>query len=166
MSARAIVIFLFIFSSLPGLVSAQDSAMKADIQGLELRITNIVTGMDKRLTNQINDLDKRLTTQISDLDKRLTNQINDLDKRLISLETTVGGMDKRLTKQIDILFWVIGALIGVVLTVIALPQLLGYFQERRSRAELRDIVEELKQQMARQQDEIDDLKSRRIMTPS
>lgn len=105
--------------------------------------------MDKRLTAQI----QAVQTTMSEMDKRLTNEIDELDNRL--------------TSRIDTLFWAIGALIGIILTVIALPQLLGFFQEKRARAEFekkmeanfQGQIEALKQRLERQQQEIEELKS-------
>lgn len=99
-----------LFLLLSSVASAQQ-ATKADIQVLDAKMNALqatVTEMDKRLTNQIVEMDKRLTNQITEL-------------------------DKRLTARIDILFWAIGALI---LAVIALPQLFGYLQGRKERADL------------------------------
>ena len=55
-----------LFSLLPlsATASAQEPATKADLQALELKLTNQMTEMGKRLTGQIAALDKRLTTRI------------------------------------------------------------------------------------------------------
>ena len=53
-----------------------------------------------------------------------------------------------------------------VFLAIALPQLLGYFQEKRARADFEKRMSELEQRIEYQQQEIDELKSRRIVTPS
>jgi hypothetical protein len=84
-----------------------------------------------------------LETIVREMDKRLTNQIEE--------------MDKRLNAQINVLFWAIGALVAVVLAVIALPQLLGYFQEKRARADFQKEIDGLKQRLERQQQEIESL---------
>jgi predicted PurR-regulated permease PerM len=102
----------FLFLLLSTVASAQQ-ATRSDIQALESKITNLET--------TVREMDNRLTNQIVELDKRLTNQIVE--------------MDKRLSSQINTLFWAIGALIGLVLAVIVLPQLLGYFQEKRARTD-------------------------------
>ena len=127
MNLKRITFWLFLFLLLPIIASAQQLT-KADIQALELKMITTITEMDKRLTKQIAELDKRLTSQIAELDKRLTSQMT-------GLQTTVTEMDKRFSSRIDVLFWAIGALIAVVLAVIALPQLLGYFQEKRARTD-------------------------------
>jgi len=64
------------------------------------------------------------------------------------------------------------ALIGILLAVVAL-QLLGYFQEKRARADFRKEVEELKQLFKQQQQELEQyhqeleaLKSQRLVIPS
>jgi len=135
-------------------VSAQQ-ATKADIQALELKMITTLTEMDKRLTSQIADLDKQLTalqTTVTEMDKRLTNKISE--------------MDKRVTTQINVLFWAIGALIALVLAVIALPQLLGYFQEKKARSDFQQEIDELKRRLEQQQQEIETLKSQRIVMPS
>jgi hypothetical protein len=133
-----------------------------------------------------------------------------MDKRLISVEITMQEMDKRLTARIDVLFWAMGTLIGVVLAAITLPQVLGFLQSKRERAEIqqqirdqraetqqqiqdlrveirgeiqgyraemrqeiRDLGERLERQLqmmfeklSQHEQEIDELKSRRIVTPS
>jgi len=150
---KQIIFWLLLFLLFPTLVSAQQ-ATKADIQALELKMITTITEMDKRLTKQIADIDKRLTglqTTVSEMDKRLTNQIEELDKRLSS--------------QIRVLFWAIGALIAVVLAVIALPQMLGYFQEKRARVDFQKEIDELKQLLEQYHQEIETLKSQRIVTP-
>ncbi len=158
MNLKRITFWLFLFLLLPIIASAQQ-VTKADIQALELKMITTITEMDKRLTKQIAELDKRLTKQIAELDKRLTSQIAELDKRLTSQMTG-------LQSTINFLFWAIGALITVVLAVIALPQLLGYFQEKRARTDFQKQIEELKQRLEQQQQEIELLKSRRVVTPS
>ena len=113
MNLKRIISCLVTFFVLSAVASAQQ-ATKADIQVLESKITSVdtkVTEMDRRLNVEI----KAVKTTIIEMDKRLTNKID--------------GLDTHLASQINTLFWAIGALIGVVLTVIALPQLLGYFQE-------------------------------------
>ena len=138
MNLKRITFWLFLFLLLPIIASAQQLT-KADIQALELKMITTITEMDKRLTKQIAELDKRLTSQIAELDKRLTSQmtglqttVTEMDKRLTN---RIEELDKRLSSQINVLFWAIGALIAVVLAVIALPQLLGYFQEKRARTD-------------------------------
>jgi len=125
-------------------VALAQQATKADIQVLDAKMNALQT--------TVTEMDKRLTNQIVEMDKRLTNQIMELDKRL--------------TARIDILFWAIGALIALVLAVIALPQVFGYLQGRKERADLQKQIDELSQRIEQQQREIEALKSRRIMTPS
>ena len=168
MNLKRITFWLFLFLLLPIIASAQQLT-KADIQALELKMITTITEMDKRLTKQIAELDKRLTSQIAELDKRLTSQmtglqttVTEMDKRLTN---QIGELDKRLSSRIDTLFWAIVALIAVVLAVIAL-QLLGYFQEKRARTDFQKQIEELKQRLEQQQQEIELLKSRRVVTPS
>ena len=156
MNRKRMTFWLLLFLLLPAVVSAQQ-ATKADIQVLEAKIISLETAvreMDKRLTSQINGLDKRVTglqITVTEMDKRLTNHI--------------GELDKRLTTQINVLFWAMGALIAVVLAVIAL-QLLGYFQEKQARADFQKRFEELEQRFEQYQREIEELKSHRIVTPS
>jgi len=150
MNRKQITFWLFLFLLFPTATFAQQ-ATRMDIQVLESKITNletIVREMDKRLTNQISELDKRLTAQIQ------------------AVQTTMAEMDKRMTTQINVLFWAIGALVAVVLAVIALPQLLGYFQEKRARADFQKEIDGLKQRLEQQQQEIESLKSRRLAMPS
>ena len=165
MNLKQMTFWIFLFLLFPTLVSAQQ-ATKADIQALELKMITTITEMEKRLTNQIVEMDKRLTTQIVEMDKRLTSQIADLDKRLTGLQTTVAEMDKRVTTPINVLFWAIGALIALVLAVIALSQLLGYFQEKKARSDFRKEIDELKKLLEQYHQEIESLKSQRIVTPS
>ena len=84
-----------------------DRRLNVEIKAVKTTITE----MDRRLNVEI----KAVKTTITEMDKRLTNKID--------------GLDTHLASQINTLFWAIGALIGIVLAVIALPQLLGYFQE-------------------------------------
>jgi predicted nucleic acid-binding Zn-ribbon protein len=150
MNLKQMPFWVFLFLLFPTLVSAQQ-ATKADIQALELKMITTITEMDKRLTNQIADLDKRLTvlqTTVTEMDKRLTAQIQ-------AIQTTI-----------NVLFWAIGALIALVLAVITLPQLLGYFQEKRAHIDFQKEIDELKQRLEQQQQEIESLKSRRVVTPS
>jgi len=158
MKLKHTALWLFILFSLVTTTSAQQ-ATKADIQALEKRVQALettvstlettVNAMDKRLIGleiTVREMDTRLTIKIEELDKRLTNKIEELDKRL--------------TAKIDLLLWAIGALIGIVLAVIALPQLLGYFQEKRGRGELQKQIQDLTQRLERQQQEIEAIKSR------
>jgi len=150
MNLKRITFWLLLFGMLPNIASAQQ-ATKADIQALELKMITTITEMDKRLTSQIADLDKRLTvlqTTVTEMDKRLTAQIQ-------AVQTTI-----------NVLFWAIGALITLVLAVITLPQLLGYFQEKRARIDFQKEIDELKRRLEQQQQEIESLKSRRVVTPS
>jgi tetrahydromethanopterin S-methyltransferase subunit G len=128
-------LILLVFFSTPA-VSQQ--VTKADLQALGTKVSNLEQKVSN-LEQTVNKIDQRLST--------VEKTTNDIDKRLIRLETKVDEMDKRLTNhiveldkrltaRIDLLFWAIGALIGIVLTVIALPQLLGYFQEKRGREDL------------------------------
>jgi len=143
MNQKLMILGFFFFLWLSTVASAQQ-ATRSDIQALESKITNLET--------TVREMDKRLTNQIVELDKRLTNQIVELDKRLSS--------------QINTLFWAIGALIGLVLAVIVLPQLLGYFQEKRARTDFQKQIDELEQRLEQYHREIEELKSRRLVTPS
>ena len=127
MNQIRIIFWSLFFLLLPTFTSAQQ-ATKADIQALELKMITTITEMDKRSTKQIADIDKRLTR----------------------LDIKVEEMDKRLTARIDLLFWAIGALVAVVLAVIALPQLLGYLQEKRARADFQKRIDELEQRLEQQ----------------
>ena len=113
--------------------------------------------MDKRLTNQIKELDNRVTIQIKELDNRMTIQIKELDNRMTiqiqAVNTRIDELDRHISRLLNIL-------IGVVLAAIALPQLLGFFQVRRERAEFLKQIEELRQQGKQRQLEIEALKSR------
>ncbi|MFQ6039498.1 MAG: hypothetical protein ACE5PV_01475 [Candidatus Poribacteria bacterium] len=172
MNRKRITFWLFLFLSLPTLASAQQ-VTKADIQSLEAKITNLETTvreMDKRLAAQIQavqttmtEMDKRLTAQMQSMDKRLTTQMQSMDKRIT---TQMQSMDKRITTQINVLFWAIGALIALILAVIALPQLLGYFQERRARTDFQKEIDELKQRPNNNSKRLRFSKSQRIVTPS
>jgi len=149
MNRKQIAFLLFLFLLFPPVASTQQ-ATKADLEVLATKVSSLETTANK--------IDQRLTT--------VEKTVNEVDKRLIRVETKVEEMDKRLTARIDLLFWAIGALIAVVLAVIALPQLLGYFQEKRARADFQKRFEELEQRLEQHQQEIEFLKSRKILTPS
>ena len=118
MNRKLITFWLLFFLLLPTVAFAQQ-VTKAHLEVLTTKFSS--------LEMTVNKIDQRLTT--------VEKTVNEVDKRLIRFETKVDEMDKRLTARIDLLFWAIGALIAVVLAVIALPQLLGYFQEKRARAD-------------------------------
>ncbi len=168
MNLKRIISCLVTFFVLSAVASAQQ-ATKADIQVLESKITSVdtkVTEMDRRLNVEI----KAVKTTITEMDRRLNVEIKavkttiiEMDKRLTN---KIDGLDTHLASQVNTLFWAIGALIGVVLTVIALPQLLGYFQEKRARSDFEKRMSQLEQRIEYHQQEIDELKSRRIVTPS
>jgi len=160
MNRKQISFWLLLFWVIPTIASAQQLT-KADIQALakrvqmlEMKVSNLeitVKEMDKRLTNKIEELDKRMTAQIQAVNAR----IDELDKHLATL---------------------INILVGVVLAAIALPQVLGYLQGRRERAELQKQIRELGQRLEHQQQEIFEklvlqqqeielLKSRWLITP-
>lgn len=139
-------------------LAAAQPATKADVQALAAKMST--------LDDKVNEIDKRLTrleTKVDEMDKRLTNQIDEMDKRLIN---RIEELDKRLTVRIDALFWAIGGLIGVVLAVIALPQLLEFFQGRRERIEFQKRIDALEFRMGQHQHEIAELKARSIITRS
>jgi len=144
MAFKFAVIAMLLLSST---VVAAEPATKADIQALDAKVNE----MDKRLI--------RLETKVDEMDKRLVAQIQ-------AIQIAVTEMDKRLTARIDVLFWAIGSLIGIVLAVIVLLQILGYFQDKRERENFQKQLAELQQQFQQQQREIEELKSRRIVTPS
>ena len=150
MNRKRMTFGIILFLLLSTVASAQQ-ATRSDIQALDARITNLET--------TVREMDKRLTNQIVELDKRLIAQIQ-------AVQTTVTEMDKRLSFQIKTLFWAISTLIGLVLAVIVLPQLLGYFQERRARTDFQKQIAELEQRLEQYQREVEELKSRRIVTPS
>jgi len=154
MNPKHISFCLIFFLSFSIAASAQQ-ATKADIQNLEVRVSNLeitVKEMDKRLTNKIEEMDKRLTAQIQAVNAR----IDDLDKHISTI---------------------INILIGIVLAAIALPQVLGYLQGRRERKELREQIQQLGERiehqqqqifekLIQQQQEIETLKSRWIIKSS
>ena len=168
MNSKRIIFWFLLFFPVSTVAFAQQ-VTKADIDTLTTKVSNLettVNNIDKRLI--------RLETKVGEMDKRMTKQIDDLDKRLTN---KIEEMDRRITARIDLLFWAIGAVIGVVLAVIALPQLLGYLQGRRERedmqtkieqqqADTQKMIDELKTRIDQQQQEIQELKSRRIVTPS
>jgi len=134
MNRKYITFWLFLFLFLSTFASAQQ-ATKSDIQVLEAKITNVETTvreMDKRLTAQI----QAVQVTMLEMDKRLSNRIEELDKRL--------------SFQTNILLWTIGTLIGIVLAVIVLPQVLGYFQEKRARVEFQKRIDELERRFEQQ----------------
>jgi len=172
MNFKHISFWVILFLSFSIAASAQQAtradilALEKRIQALEIRVSSLeitVKEMDKRLTNSIEELDKRLTNKIDEMDKRLTTQIQAVNARIDEL-------DKHLSTIINIL-------IGVVLAAIALPQVLGYLQGRRERKELQNQIQQLGERiehqqreifekLIQQQQEIETLKSRWIMTSS
>ncbi|MCH8293745.1 hypothetical protein IH992_21905 [Candidatus Poribacteria bacterium] len=144
MNSKRIIFWFLLFFPVSTVAFAQQ-VTKADIDTLTTKVSNLettVNNIDKRLIRletKVEEMDKRLTTLIVESDKRLTKQIDDLDKRLTN---KIEEMDRRITARIDLLFWAIGALIGVVLAVIALPQLLGYLQGRREREDMQTKIEQ------------------------
>jgi len=149
MNLNRVIFWLLVSLSLSTPVFAQQ-ATRADIEILSAKLSSLET--------TVNKIDQRLTN--------METTVNDVDKRLVKLETKVDELDKRLTARIDVLFWAIGSLIGVVLAVIVLPQVLGYFQDKRERENFQKQLADLQQQVQRQQREIEELKSSRIMTSS
>jgi VIT1/CCC1 family predicted Fe2+/Mn2+ transporter len=155
MKFNSITFCLLIVLSLSTVASAQQAtqadvqALEKRVQALEVQVSNVdttVREMDKRLTAQI----QAVQTMMVEMDKRITNTIEELDKRL--------------TARIDVLFWAIGSLIGIVLAVIVLPQVLGYFQDKRERENFQKQFADLQQQVQQQQREIAELKSRLVTT--
>ncbi len=154
MNLKRMTFWLLIILCLSTAASAQQ-ATKADLQALELKLTNQMNEMDKRLT--------RLEIKMEEMEKRLTIKIEELEKRLnISMNI----------------------LIGVVLAAIALPQVLGYLQGRREREEFHQQIQDLRVEMqglgerlerqqqamfeklSQQQQEIEVLKSSRMVASS
>ncbi|MBI1927221.1 hypothetical protein HYR99_23640 [Candidatus Poribacteria bacterium] len=89
------------------------------------------------LETTVNAMDKRLITleiKVTEMETRLTNKIEELDKRL-TLATSI--------------------LVGIILTAIALPQVLGYLIGRRERQELQQYIRD---QRAETQQQIQDLR--------
>ncbi|MBI1927433.1 hypothetical protein HYR99_24735 [Candidatus Poribacteria bacterium] len=174
---------ILLFLSLSTVASAQQ-ATKADLQAVELKLTNQINELDKRSTGleiKVEEMEKRLTIKIEELEKRLTPQIQ-------AIHVRIDELDKRLNISMSIL-------IGVVLAAIAVPQVLGYLQGRREReefhqqlqdlraeiqhqtqdlrGEMRDLGERLERQqqvmfekLSQQQQDIEALKSRRMVTSS
>ena len=128
-------------------LAAAQPATKADVQALAAKMST--------LDDKVNEIDKRLI--------RLETKVDEMDKRLIN---RIEELDKRLTARIDALFWAIGGLIGVILAVIALPQLLEFFQGRRERVEFQKRIDALEFRIGQHQHEIEALKSGSIITRS
>ena len=163
------IFWIFVFLALSTPVSAQQLT-KADIDVLSTRLSNLDATLNKidqrlaRVETTVNDINNRLgklETRVDELDSRLTNKIDEQDNRLTN---KIEELDKRLTSRIDVLFWAIGSLIGIVLAVIVLPQVLGYFQDKRERENFQKQLADLQQQVQRQQREIEEIKSRRIVS--
>ena len=123
MNLKRMPFWFILFFSLSITASAQQ-ATKADIEALATKVSSI--------EKTVNKIDQRLIT--------VEKTVNDMDKRLISLEIIVKEMDKRITVRIDVLFWAMGTLIGVVLAAITLPQVLGFLQSKRERAEIQQQI--------------------------
>jgi peptidoglycan hydrolase CwlO-like protein len=138
MNRKYMTFGVLLFLLLPAIVSAQQ-ATKADIQSLEKKVQALETRVSN-LEITVKEMDKRLTNKIEELDKRLTAQIQAVNARIDELDKHIGTL--------------INILIGVVLAAIALPQLLGYLQERRERKELQKQIQELGERIERQQQDI------------
>ena len=146
-------------------------ATKADIQALGARMSSL----EKRMSNfetRMSSVEKtvaRLEAQVSNLDRRVAKietQISNLDAQVAKVETEVSNLNITVKEMDKHLSTIINILIGVVLAAIALPQLLGYLQGRRERAELQKLIEIVNQRVDQHQREIEELKLRRIVTPS
>ena len=156
MNRKRMTFWLLLFLLLSAVASAQQ-ATKADIQALETKVSNLeitVKEMDKRITAQIqavhvriDELDKRIAAQIQAVHVR----IDEMDKRLATQIQAVNARIDELGKYIGTL---INILIGVVLAAIALPQVLGYLQGRRERADIRKQIQNMGQRIERQQQEM------------
>jgi len=149
MNRKQISFWLLLFWVIPTIASAQQLT-KADIQALAKRVQMLEMKVSN-LEITVKEMDKRMTAQIQAVNAR----IDELDKHLATL---------------------INILVGVVLAAIALPQVLGYLQGRRERAELQKQIRELGQRLEHQQQEIFEklvlqqqeielLKSRWLITP-
>ena len=168
MNLRNFVLWFLLLLTLATVADAEP-ATKADLQTLELKLTKQMTDLEKRIDKrfteqgeQIHELEKRIDKRFTEQD----NQIHELEKRFIALEIVVRESNNLLANRIDVLYWAISALIGVVLAVIALPQVLGYLQGKRERANLENRIEALSQRVELQEREIKELKARRIVASS
>jgi septal ring factor EnvC (AmiA/AmiB activator) len=172
MNRKYMTFGVLFFLLLPAIVSAQQ-ATKADIQSLEKKVQALETRVSN-LEITVKEMDKRLTNKIEELDKRLTNKIEEMDKRLT---TQIQAVNVRISELREHISAIVNILIGVVLAAIALPQVLGYLQDRRKQKELQKQIQELGERIERQQQdifeklvqqqqEIEIIKSQRFITPS
>jgi type II secretory pathway pseudopilin PulG len=81
------------------------------------------------------------------------------------LNIRISEMDKRLSAKIETSEKIAGILVLVVLAAMALPQILGYFRDRRERKDLKkqqDIQESLQGQIDELRQEIAELKTPKL----
>ena len=151
MNLRNVVLWFFLILTLATTADAEP-ATKADLQALELKLTKQMTDLEKRIDKRFTEQDNQIHELETRINKRFTEQgehIHKVETRLIALEivvresnkllaNSIKEMDTRLSASVEVLYWAISALIGVVLAVIAVPQLLGYLQARRERADMQN----------------------------
>ena len=132
MNLKQISLWLLILLFISTAAASAQQVTKEDIRALEQKMSNLettVNAMDKRLIS--------LEITVQEMDRRLTAQIQ-------AVHVRIDELDKRLNIAMSIL-------VGVVLTAIALSQLLGYLIGRHERQELqqqlRDQRTEIQQQI-------------------
>lgn len=65
-------------------------------------------------------------------------KISATDGKIKALETRIDEMDKRLTAEIEMVKWMVGVLIVIIVAILAIPQAVTLIREHR---ELREVVE-------------------------
>ncbi len=127
-------------------------ATKQDIEQLKEQLKTYIDLKIEALSNELKGEIKALNATVVEMDKRLSSQITE--------------MDKRSSGQITILMWMIGILAGFIGLLIALPQILDFFQVRKgTQAKLEKLEAEqaaIRQENVVLRQEIADLKTRMI----
>ena len=141
MRKAIVILFIILWSSLSLTYAQSQPATKDDINKLDTKIDS--------LREDVFNLDKRVSTsnvKVDEMDKRISSQIE-------SLRSEIGGIR-----------WMIGVIGALIVALIALPQVVGIFQERKeSQKDKRqeDFQEQIKSEVEGLKKEIEILKGTR-----
>lgn len=72
---------------------------------------------------------------LREMEQRITEHV---DLKIRVLETKMEERDKRLTAEIEMVKWMVGTLIVIIVAILAIPQAVTLIRERR---DLREVVE-------------------------
>jgi len=97
---------------------------KEDLREMEQRIKEYID-------LKINRLEESVDLKMSKLEDSTNNRIR-------ILETKMEERDKRLTAEIEMVKWMVGTLIVIIVAILAIPQAVTLLREHR---ELREVVE-------------------------